>query len=152
MASSTVSGREGKSTLAAVSTAAGCTKFLRGVFAGVGSISTATFSDGCCKVGFLSVLWDRSSDGALDDGTLPSMALASLLWLENKPLEDFLGGELCVEGGGEYVWGAESNVFGFFRSMDVDTCWRSTDFGGGVLMERWLRDEETRVPLRVGFD
>ena len=55
IASSTVSGRAGKRTLAAALTAAGCTGFLRGVFAGVGSIF-AGFSDGGCKDG-LSEGW-----------------------------------------------------------------------------------------------
>ena len=96
-----MSGREGKSTLAAAWTTVGCTGFLRGVFAGVGSMFAARLSDGCCKEEFLSGLRSGSSNGAPGDGAALSMALASLLRFEDWPLESFLRGELCVEDGGE---------------------------------------------------
>ena len=53
-----MSGRAGNNTRAAALTAAGCTGFFRGVFAGVGSIFAATLSEGCCKDELLG-FWDE---------------------------------------------------------------------------------------------
>lgn len=75
--------------------------FLRGVFAGVGSIFTAGFSDVFSNVGFLSLIMNRLSDGAPEEESAPPMALASLPRFEKAPPKDALCGEVCVEGGGE---------------------------------------------------
>ena len=79
IASSRVSDRGGKRTLAAALTAAGRTGFLRGVFAGVGSMFAAVFSEGCCKEGILSGSLIASRDAACEDEPSAFMTLVSLL-------------------------------------------------------------------------
>ena len=71
-------------------------------------------------MGSLSLLWNGSSDEAPEDGPGTSMALAFLLCLEDSFLENFVRGDVCVEGGGEYVWKPDRDVSGFFGPWEAD--------------------------------
>ena len=119
IASSTVSGLAGNNTLAAALTAAGCTGFFRGVFAGVGSILAATFSEGCCKDALLG-FWDVVS------GLSPFMVLGLFFCFETGAFEVLLRGEVCVDDRGEY---AERSELDFLFK-------RLSGFGGGVSIAR----------------
>ena len=121
IASSTVSGRAGNNTLAAALTAAGCTGFFRGVFAGVGSIFAAMFSEGCCKNELLG-FWDELSGLGLS----PFMVVELFFFFEAVAFEILLRGEECVEDGGEY---AERSELDF-------PCRSLSGFGGGVSIAR----------------
>ena len=119
IASSTVSGRAGNNTLAAALTAAGCTGFFRGVFAGVGSICAATFSEGWCKDELLG-FWDELS------GLSPFIVVELFFCFEAVASKFCLRGEVCVDDGGEYAERSELDFL--FR--------RLSGFGGGVSIAR----------------
>lgn len=78
----------------------GCTVFLRGVLAGVGSIFGAMLGVGICKDELDVASWENWNEVEPKDGLVPSIFAESTAFLD---LRSFFWGEVFVEEGGEYV-------------------------------------------------